>query len=349
MTKGKRIGMKNKLILFPGLFAMCLTACARADYEPKDYILTLKREYNEVHILQLTDTHIGDKDNAQLHYDFMDLTINDAKAKASADGGKLDLIVVTGDVFTFASKHTAKEFFTWIDGHGVPWTLTFGNHDEQCFFSIDWLTEVLNKYGKNCLFLDKQDDKVQGNSNFAINLMNADNSIFEQLIIMDSNRYNYTGYFGYDYFHEDQIAWYDRLIDYTKDQNGGATVPSLMFYHIPLPEVRDAWAAAEADPSLILNPADEAQQNEEPCNPDYNSHFYDVIKVKGSTHGMYFGHDHINNYILNYDGIHFGYGIKATDRVYADDSLLGGRVIIVHNDHSLTYQDFYHTYAEVNK
>ena len=62
---------------------------------------------------------------------------------------------------------------------------------------------------------------------------------------------------------------------------------------------------------------------------------------------MYFGHDHINNYIINYEGIHFGYGIKATDRVYADDSLLGGRVIVLHDDHSLSYEDYYHTYKEV--
>ena len=172
-------------------------------------------------------------------------------------------------------------------------------------------------------------------------------NVFEQLVIMDSNRYNYNGYFGYDYFHQDQIDWYSRLIDDTTSQNGGTVVPSLMFYHIPLPEVRDAWAAAKEDSSLILNPVGEGQQNEDPCNPDYNSGFYQVIKDKHSTHGMYFGHDHINNYIINYEGIHFGYGIKATDRVYADDSLLGGRVIKLANDHSLSYEDIYHKYEEV--
>ena len=90
------------------------------------------------------------------------------------------------------------------------------------------------------------------------------------------------------------------------------------------------------DKSLILNPAGtEGQQNEEPCNPDYNSGFYKVIEELGSTHGMYFGHDHINNYVINYD------------RVYADDTLLGGRVIVLHDDHSLSYEDHYHTYKEV--
>ena len=329
---------KKGLFLFPSIMAICLSACAVKNYEAKDYVLKMNYS-DDFRILQLTDTHVGDKDNMKLHYDFMDLTIKDANP---------NLIVITGDVFTFASKGTAKEFFNWLEGHKIPWTLTFGNHDEQCFFSIDWLTGYLNKLNEirekegieksHCFFKDLQDDNIQGNSNFIINLMNGENA-FEQLVIMDSNRYNYKGYFGYDYFHQDQIDWYSRCVE--------ASVPSLMFYHIPLPEVRKAWAAAENDKSLILNPVGEGQQNEEPCNPEYNSGFYKVIKEKGSTHGMYFGHDHINNYIIRYDGIHFGYGIKATDRVYADDSMLGGRVIKLANDHSLSYEDIYHTYAEV--
>lgn len=331
---------KKGLLLLPGIAAMCLTACAGAAYQPKDYILQMDYT-NDFRILQLTDTHIGDKDNAPLHYKFMDLTIKEANP---------DMIVVTGDLFTFASKGTAKEFFKFLDSYGVPWTVTFGNHDEQCFFSIDWLTNVLNKYGSHCLFKDLQDDKVQGNANFAINLMSGGN-IFEQLIIMDSNRYNYNGYFGYDYFKQNQIDWYKDLVDYTTEQNGGTVVPSLMFYHIPLPETKTAWEEAQKDETKIKNPENEkgikAQQGEDPCSPDFNSGFFDVIVEKGSTRGMYFGHDHINNYIVEYKGIDFGYGIKATDRVYYSDTLLGGRVITIKNDHSLVYEDYYHSYTEV--
>ena len=333
--------MKKGLFLFPSIFVLSLSACAGIQHEVKEYILELPY-HADYHILQLTDTHIGDKDNTKLHYDFIDLTINEAHP---------DLIVITGDVFTFASKSTAKEFFKFMDSHGVPWTLTFGNHDEQCYFSIDWLTDVLNNYGSHCVFKDIQDDDVQGNANFAINLMDSGN-IFEQLIIMDSNRYYFGSYFGYDYFKQNQIDWYSRLIDYTTKENHDVVVPSLMFYHIPLPEVRDAWAAAKEDPSLIKQPTSNreskpGEQNEDPCNPDYNSGFFDVIKKKGSTHGMFFGHDHINNYIVTYEGVDFGYGIKATDRVYYSDALLGGRVITLHNDHSLSYHDIYHSYEEV--
>ena len=125
---------KKGLFLFPSIMAICLSACAVKNYEAKDYVLKMNYS-DDFRILQLTDTHVGDKDNMKLHYDFMDLTIKDANP---------DLIVITGDVFTFASKGTAKEFFNWLEGHNVPWTLTWGNHDEQCFFSIDWLTGYLN-------------------------------------------------------------------------------------------------------------------------------------------------------------------------------------------------------------
>ena len=323
---------KKGFLLFSSIVALCLTACQQG-HDMGDYVLDLDYS-NDYRILQITDTHIGDKDNTQLHYDFMDLTIKEANP---------NLIVVSGDLFTYASKGTAKEFFKFIDDHGVNWTVVFGNHDEQCYFSIDWLTSYLNNYGSHCVFKDVQDDKVQGNSNFAINL-NKDGKIFEQLIFMDSNRYYYGSYFGYDYFKEDQIEWYKDLIDYTTSKNNGTVVPSLMFYHIPLPEVRDCWAAVQANPALNKNGG---VLGEEPCNPDYNSGFFDVIVEKGSTTGMYFGHDHVNSFIGEYKGIDFGYGIKATDRVYYDGTLLGGRVITLKEDHTVAYQDYYHTYSEV--
>ena len=99
--------------------------------------------------------------------------------------------------------------------------------------------------------------------------------------------------------------------------------------------------------SLIVNKKPETEYDIYIIMAECSDESYAKIKELHSTHGMYFGHDHINNYVINYDGIHFGYGIKATDRVYADDSMLGGRVIKLANDHSLSYEDIYHTYAEV--
>ena len=337
--------MKRKsLLLFPGVILMSLTACSTGvKHYIYEYIAGELEYKSNYRILQLTDVHLGDKDKLDTHFKFMDLTINEANP---------DMIVVTGDLFTFASKSTAKKFFNYLDSKGKPWTVTYGNHDEQCYFSVDWLTSTLNNYGSNCLYKDIQDDDVQGNANFAINLM-KDNKVFEQLIIMDSNRYDFKTMY-YDYFKQNQIDWYKSLIEYTKLQNGNV-VPSLMFYHIPLPEINDAWEAAKAGSAdavevpFKVNGVDTlGEKGEDSCCPDYNSGFFDVIHNLRSTTGMYFGHDHINNFIVKYKGIDFGYGVKATDRVYYGDSMLGGRVITLHDDHTTTYEDYYHTYAEVN-
>lgn len=327
--------MKNRHLLFLPLVALCATSCATGvRHKISEYVLSKTLEYHEnFKILQLTDLHIGDKDYQDIHYKFMDLTIEQAQP---------DVIVVTGDLFTVASRSTAKRMISYFNSKKIPWTVTFGNHDEQCYFSVDWLTNQLNNAGQYCYFKDIQDDDVTGNANFAINIMNGGN-VFEQLIVMDSNRYCYgPKYVGYDYFKQDQIDWYERLMDYNEEQTGGI-VHSLMFYHIPLPEINDAWEAAKKDPTKLIY----GEEREKTCPPDYNSGFFKVIKERQSTDAMFFGHDHVNNFIVSYEGVIFAYGIKSTDRVYYDEDMMGGRVITLNNDHTLSFEHLYHTYAEV--
>lgn len=319
--------LKSKFLVSLAVAGACVTSCATGiRYEISEYFLDVDYK-TDFRILHLSDTHIAAKDYQERQFKFLDLTIRDSNC---------DMIVVTGDLFTFADKATAIRYFDFLDSYGKPWTVTFGNHDEQCYFSVDWMTNYLNNYGSNCKFIDLQADDVFGNSNFVINL-NKNGKTFEHLIIMDSNRYHYGfDYFGYDYFKKDQIEWYKRVLDYSKDKNG-EVVKSLMFYHIPLPEINDI------DPSTYIS----GELREDPCPPKYNSGFFDVIKSYGSTTGMYFGHDHVNDFVANYQGIDFAYAITSTDRIYALKDLMGGRVITLHDDHSVSYESVLHSYSEV--
>ena len=331
--------MKKRLLPLVFVTAFTLTACGGKNYNPSDYIAGSLQYKDGFKILQLTDIHMSDKDDQDLHYAFMDMLINEADGPAK---NQIDFMVVTGDLFTFASRGTAERLFKFLDSYDIPWTVVFGNHDEQTYFPVDWMTGCLNKFGSNCMFKDLQDDKVQGNCNFAINLTNADGTIHNQLIFMDSNRYYFGSYFGYDYFKQDQIDWYSDLMDYTKDYNtskgGVGDVNSLMFYHIPLFEINDAWDKGEIK---------YGEKREKTCPPDYNSGFFDVIKDKGSTKAMFFGHDHINNFEADYEGVKFCYGIKSTDRIYYDEDMLGYQTISIADDNKLTIERHYHTYAEV--
>ena len=336
--------MKSKHFLFLPLTALTLTSCIGVRHNVSEYVLkkTLTFSGESLNILQLTDIHLGDKDNQDIHYKFMDLTIKDAIDKE----GHIDFIAITGDLFTVASRSTVKRMISFFNSYKIPWTCVFGNHDEQCYFSVDWLTKQLNNAGQYCYFKDIQDDDVFGNCNFAVNVL-KDGNVFEQLIMMDSNRYCYNPkYMGYDYFKQDQIDWYKRLMQHNVNEYGGI-VDSLMFYHIPLPEINDAWDKRNSDPSGVEYDYITGEKNEDCCPPKYNSGFFDVIKEQHSTSGMFFGHDHVNNFIVKYQGIIFGYGIKSTERIYYEDTMMGGRVIKLDGSHNLTFEDYYHTYGEV--
>lgn len=333
--------MKKNFLPLVFVTAFSLTACGGKRYNPSDYIVGTLPYRDGFKILQLTDIHMSDKDDQDLHYAFMDKLIREAKEDPDHTG-QVDFMVVTGDLFTFASRDTAKRLFKFLDSYDIPWTVVFGNHDEQTYFPVDWMTSYLNSFGSNCMFKDLQDDKVQGNCNFAINVVDG-TTIKKQLIMMDSNRYYFGSYMGYDYFKQDQIDWYSSLVDYTTEQNGGTKVDSLMFYHIPLFEIN----AAYNDGTRVFDGRNGNDgKREDCCPPKENSGFFDVIKTKQSTKGMFFGHDHINTFEADYEGVKFCYGIKSTDRIYYDEDLLGYQTISLDGS-DITVRRYWHTYAEV--
>ena len=322
-----------KKIFLPLVFvtAFSLTACGGKDYNPSDYIAGTLPYRDGFKILQLTDIHMSDKDDQDLHYAFLDKLITEANA-----ANDVDFMVVTGDLFTFASRDTAKRLFKFLDSYGIKWSVVFGNHDEQTYFPVDWMTDYLNKFGSNCMFKDIQDDKVQGNCNFAINIVDG-TTVKKQLILMDSNRYYFGSYMGYDYFKQDQIDWYENMVKETP-------VDSLMFYHIPLFQINDAY---EKGTRVYDGPKGNGDgKREDCCPPDVDSGFFKKITELGHTKAMFFGHDHINTFEADYQGVKFCYGIKSTDRIYYDDDLLGYQTITLDGDQVNVHRSF-HTYEEV--
>jgi len=310
--------MKKKilLVLFALIMVFSLTSCKPKEktYTKEQYTLELNLESDNINILQLTDIHMGQMDKAEDHYNFMKKVFDAANDKIDT----IDLVVVTGDLFTFATKENARDLFTFFDSLETPWTVTFGNHDEQCYFSIDWLTSYLNGLNKlrlengssYCYFIDHQDDDVKGNSNFVIDAK-YNGTTFEKIIIMDSNRYYYGDYNYYDYMDETQVNWYKKMVE------GETSVESLMFFHIPLPE----FSEYDDTNNYALG-----TWKEKACVPEKNIGFFDVIKEKG-TKGIFVGHDHINDYVVNHEKVVFSYGVKATNRVYYEEGMLGGTFI----------------------
>lgn len=328
---------KKLLTLLP-LFVVSLSACdiSGVHHESSEYFLDLEYHDN-FKIMQLTDIHVGIKDDLQKHFDFMDLSITE---------GNPDMLILTGDLFTFADKVTAIKLFDWVDSHNIPWTVTWGNHDEQCYFSVDWVTGVLNNWGGHCLFKDIQDDDVKGNANFVINLKKG-GVVEKQIYIIDSNRYNFTKFSGYDYIYPSQIEWYERMVNYSKSTYGGGNViPSLLYYHIPVPEFSDAYEAYKNEEAI-----GQGEEREAVCSSKINSGFFSKIKELGSSKAMFVGHDHLNDFDVKYQGVWFSYGVNSTDRVYYDENVMGAKMLTLPNsldDISLnSFTKYFHHYNEL--
>ena len=262
---------KTKIITLLSVGLFSLTSCRSSHYNTDNYCKSLEwdgsRNFN---ILQITDLHLNMMMNRKKYFSILQDTVDVSKKRALSieeptekGTSSIDLIVLTGDNFTFGTKAVAKEFFKFMDRQAIPWAITWGNHDEQCFFSMYWLTEYLNDLNHKresdgssyCVFRNNPTDDVFGDANYIINLdrknanPNVEPDTLEQIYIFDSNRYNYNvdEYFGYDYIHTDQVEWYRRAAEdysYINDEGEKKYTPSLSFFHIPFPEFEMAYVCA---------------------------------------------------------------------------------------------------------
>ncbi len=332
--------MKNMNGLFPfsSFVIFVISSCSLSGQSQniRNYYSDLSF-HNNFKVMQLSDMHFSSYDDLNEDFRFLDLSINEASP---------DLIVITGDSFTFASKATVDAVLNYFENLNIPWTLTFGNHDEQVYVSSSYISQKLDSF-PNCLYRF-YDDNLNGQGNNIINLKTGD-LVNYQIFIVDSNAYTYEKGMSYDYVHEEQIEWYkSAIVDVNKTRYGSSwkigdnAINSIVFEHIPVPEYADAIEAYKKDPSI-----GKGWNREKASAPTYNSGFFDAMKEYNSTKAMFVGHDHINNFDILYQGIHLCYGAKSTDNMYHDDDMLGYCLISIEDETSFKSEVIYHSYGEI--
>ena len=89
-------------------------------------------------------------------------------------------------------------------------------------------------------------DDAMGFGNNMFIVKNSDGSINQALVTFDSHSYIDGDYFGaawkYDNIHQCQVDWYIREMAKLRKANDNKAVNNLVFFHIPLREYRDAWS-----------------------------------------------------------------------------------------------------------
>ncbi len=340
--------------------------------EDGNWTFTADRDFK---VLQLTDVHIGGG-FMSLKKDSMALNAVAAMVKAEEP----DLVIITGDVSypvpfqagTLNNLSSAKVFAALMEQLGVYWTLGFGNHDTEAY-SYHSRKDISEFYGSEdfeyCLFENGPED-VDGYGNQIINIRNSDGITTQSIFVFDSHSYIDGDILGimwkYDNIHENQVVWYEeslakinaRNAEIAKEKNLDIpeTVKSAAFFHIPLTEQKDAWYEYAdngfADTENVKYHYGIAGEGKKVVYPGVGEDgLFEKMLELGSTKAVFCGHDHYNNFSLEYKGIRLTYGMSvdylAYPGIYKEGSQRGCTVITFSPDGSFDckaesyYQDKY--------
>lgn len=285
------------------------------DTENGEYTITMNND--DFKILQLTDVHLGgstfsivkDMEALQAVYTLIERT-------------RPDLVIVTGD-FVFPvgimslslNNYTPMmQFASFMRNIGVPWAMTYGNHDTEEVATHDFseLEEMFTRFSfentGNLLYNTHQPD-ITGRSNQLIRIKDTNGNLNQILYLLDSNSYVTGMLSDYDYIRDDQVNWYKETLTHIINNEG--FVNSLLFTHIPLQEYQTAFDLYNQGSDEVTYHYGEIGEAKQAISASkYHSTLFDTMKQLGSTKGMFVGHDHYNNLSITYEDIRLTFGMS---------------------------------------
>ena len=237
-----------------------------------------------------------------IHWIYNDPASNQAgeRMREVLDAEKPDLVVFTGDlIFAKPAAKALDKVLTPAIERGIPFAVTWGNHDDE----HDMTRAELSAYIKNMKGnLTSHTEGISGQTNYTLSIRSSDSKSDAAVIyIFDSNSYSpIERVKGYDWIKHDQVAWYIEQSKAYTAKNGGKPLPALAFFHIPLPEMY--YATTNQNTYMV------GTRKEMVCAPEINTGLASAMLSAGDVMGVFVGHDHVNDYVVDWYGILMGYG-----------------------------------------
>ncbi len=309
----------------------------------------------ELKLMMLSDIHIGggccslQKDKKTV---YEVITMLQAEKPDLVILGGDNTFAVPGPVFngggTLDNAMAARDLLAIFEQTGVYFTTVFGNHDTEAFgyadrAAIGKLYES-EKY-PHCIFKSEFSDPESNRpsvSNQILVVKNTDGSIGKLLLLMDTNDYidgslAATINWRYDVIHPAQTQWAKDEVLRLSAANGGDTLKTLCFYHIPTGEYETAYRELSANgfrsttdseyvEGIWDEKIDEAmggriwyggchRTGEEPNALD---DFFETLGPEGihALEACFCGHDHVNDAAVRYRGVLLAYNESVDNNAY---------------------------------
>lgn len=331
----------KKIISF--VLALCLVLGAAVPAFAGDGGKTLRFDENgEFRILHLCDCQDGYPAQERM-FTYIDYMLKTYKP---------DIVILGGDN-TVSSKETKEaaieELTSVFVENETYFTLVFGNHDhEQGVDNATNLTYYQKYGGKYCLAYDPAPElSGTANHNLPVYASSSDAVKFN-LWMLDTGAYveDENGQrLGYDSVRPDQIEWYKKTSKALEEQEGGK-VPSMVFQHMVVQEIYDSMffkvpfyveyiTETYGDTTYFVGPDTSVLKGHlfEPPSPGYYNHGeFDAMVERGDVLAIHSGHDHLNTYEVEREGIMIVNTPGISFNAYGNEFVRGSRLITIKED-----------------
>ena len=253
-----------------------------------------------------------------------------------------DLVIFNGDnSFGIRREKEMRAYVTnmtrYLEENHIPWAHVYGNHDAELWRpALDKETQqAIYESFDYCVSKAGEAD-LYGVGNFVLPVLEHDSDriafnvwcfdsgtggIYSDANIpYDVTVGNNTFWSHYENMEMNQVEWFKESSALLAEYNG-SPIPGMMAFHIPLQETYYAWAA-RAREDLEWN----GKQRENISAHAQDVPLFDAAK-ENHILAIVNSHDHINDFMVKYQGIRLCYTACIGTYEYHADDMLGGRVV----------------------
>ncbi|MBR4726716.1 MAG: metallophosphoesterase [Clostridia bacterium] len=240
---------------------------------------------------------------------------------------ELDLTATRANV-----EAASDAVLSMLQASGIPFAITQGNNDYKAGYSNeDWL-QLYSRYSNNLTF-DESDDAL-GSIDYHLEIKGSSGATVFNLWMMD------TGRSGID---AQSIAWYQSAAAAQTQANGGTPIPAMAFQHIEPQDIGNLFVPCSpfddgarcTGGKFYRLDSDRAFGTPfyawEPCEPSAE---FQAWKAQGDVIAAWFGHEHVEGFSGNVDGIDLGFTYGCD---YAKAGPYGYRVITLREEDPACY------------
>lgn len=256
------------------------------------------REDGRFRVLQLTDFHNDQgEDEARRTWD---------DVRDMVETWRPDFLALTGDIWCGDTDPVRAEALMQrdlneLESIAIPWAFAWGNHDYMGAWDRD--LPALQRASHSLM----ADGDARGNCRVELRDPEGSRALWDFYFINSGELWH----------PEEDWAWFATETARLKAKRG-VTLPSLVFFHIPLAQYEDARLAgtyAGIARERVLCWGDDGTA-------------LDHIEAAGGVRGCFCGHSHANDFFFERNGTVFGYGRATGHGGYGGEKLPKGAKVI---------------------